>query len=562
MHSVLQSMFDFLIPLRQLLFPSENDQRDWESSRTRALIFGLPAIVAIIVAIIMLGFTQIGQKNRLETWYSGILETAQSDYQSKFAMLSAQKGLAASMRDPEQQKKLQDDIEVLEQDTELLKEKEQIFLSKLIDLDPDNPDYKYRLAMSHQNADKEKQLALLMALAPENEPVYYRAHVFMARTYFAEAQKTANYGEKKLLLEKALIQANHCLVQESNDTNAKAIKAKVLQESELFAEAAEIYSELFASEPGYYRDLAIVNQALGRDNTIVLESALDKYAVARNNNKDDDTKVWVACWVNLVQCWSLLERYQVAIDNLEDEYQRQERDPVRKKFLSNQLSVVYSRWATETDMISASPEVRRLALDRIVLAHEHNPQNSGALKLLAWLVANDENLSALAREVYDPYKDPNPPADVLSELGVRSLQLKEYEQAIDFFKRARNKDTQNPIVLNNLAFTLLVSQTSEKSAAEALTLVEEGMRLLASSKNPSQYATFLLATRGEAQKQLGRMEDAIASFERALRWRPEDEKIIKSLIVCYEGLIDEQAEVYRDYLKQVQTKSNSGVSTN
>ena len=550
-------MFEFFYSLKQLLAPGQDEHRDWESSRSRALLLGLPAVVAIVVAIIMLGFTQIGQKNRLESWYSGLLETAQNEYKAKSELLAAQKSLASSIRDNAHQQELQEEINQIEVEAKLLKEKEQIYLSKLMDLDPNNPDYKFQLAMSYQNIDAEKQAALLATLAPETEkPVYYRAHEFMARSYFAQAQKAVNYGEKKRLLEKARIHAEHCLTQKAGDQVAKAIKAKVLEESDLYSEAAVLYAELFALEPGYYRDLANVNQKLGRDNTVVLETAIDRYAAARKNNVNDDTKIWVTCWKNLIQCWSFLGKYRVAIDNLEDEFQRQKDDAVRRKFLSNQMSLVYTRWATIDNINEASPAVRELALERLIQAYKYNPQNPGALKLLSWFVANDENLSLRAKKVYDPYKDPNPPADVLSELGVRALQLKEFEKAINLFKRARNKDARNPVVLNNLAYTLLVSQNSEKSATEALTLVEEGMRLLANTKDPTQYSTYLLATRGEAQKQLGRMEDAVASFERALRWRPDNEQIIQSLIVCYDGIIDEQAQVYRDYLEEVRAKSS------
>lgn len=557
-------MFDFLISLKRMLFPSDASQLDWESNRSRSLLLGVPAVVAIILAIILLGLSQIGQQGRLVAWYSSILEVAEDDYQSKISVLSTQRNIAASTRDPEKKKEQESVIETLTQEANLLKEKQQIYLAKLIDLDPGNPEYKFDLAMSHRDSDKNKQIAQMMALAPESEPVYYQAHSFMALHHFRESAKAKNYGDKKKLLEKALIQADRCLIQQADDQNAKMIKAKVLQEFGKFGDAQELYKELFEVEVGFFRDWALVTKELGEDNTSIFRSAIDKYEEARRLNTNDDTKIWVNCLENLVRCRILLKEFQVAIDSLKEELQSQKSNPVRRKFLRDQLSYVYANWATEDEMLTATPEQRNRAFERISQAYKYNPQNPGALKLLGWIVANDQNLSKQAKAIYDPYLDPNPPADVLSELGTRSLQLKEYDRAISLFRKARIKNANDPIVLNNLAYTLLVSQNTDESAKEALTLVEDGMRILSNSKDPGLYATYLLATRGEAQKQLGQMEDAIANFEKAMHSRPENQRIdlVEALIECYDGLIDEQADVYREYLKQLRSKYKQNASTN
>ena len=516
-------------------------------------MLGLPALIAISIAIIFIVFTQVGREKRLESWYNGLLESARQEFQTKTETLSAKKILVSSITDEEQAKLADEEISELEQTLDDIQEQEQVFLAKLIDLRPENLEYTFQLAMAYQGKDEARQQALLANMAPEDEPVFFRAHLYMAEFYLLKAQQATTYGDQKFYLDKALVQADHCLTQQGNYTRAMEIKAAIHQRLDQFAEAAELLSKLFAKDARYYRSLTAMNEKLGRDNTFVLETAVKKFIDIQNKNTEDDTKIWVNCWDSMVWCWVKLRNYKVAIDNLEHELGRQQDNAVRQKFLRTQLSAVYTAWAAsekvvETDVDS---DARRRSFDRLVSAYDYDSRNPATLKLISWFVANDDNLSSQAKQVYDPYEDPDPPSDVLSELGIRALQVKDFERAIKLFQRARDKEARNPALLNNLAFALLASQNTRSSAEEALSLVEEGLRILASNKDPLKQATFLLDTRGEALMQLNRKEDAIASFEQALQRRPENQKIIEKLILCYDGRIDQQAGVYREYLKEL-----------
>jgi tetratricopeptide (TPR) repeat protein len=547
-------MFEFFNSLTSKFSRSQDTEAGWQDFRRRSMLLGLPAAVVALLAILLLGFTQIGQTSRLESWYSGLLSSTQKEFSSQSALLATQKNLSISSG-AEDESNSAESLEELEAEVELLKDKEQVYLAKLMDLDPENPDYAFQLSMAYRESSPEKHVALLNKLAPEDEPVYFRAHKFMAQSFYRQSLETNNYREKKLLLDKALVQANNCLKQQINDPVAKSIKARILFDAEQYKEAAELYNDLFDIQPDYYSWLERTNKKLGFDNTVVLQTAIDRYDELRKKNTQDDTKVWVRCWQHLVRCWSLLEDYDVAVKNLKDEYQRQKLDAVRQKFLKDQLSRIYTAWAAnEEDLETAGPESRARSLDRLVLAYQNDAKNPATLKLLAWFVANDETLGPTAKEIYDPYLDPDPPADVLTELGARALLINDYEKALSLFKRARNKDSRNPVILNNLAYSHLVSQNSQKSATEALTLIEDGLRMLSRVPDPQKYASHLYHTRGTALMQLGRLEDAVASFENALRDRPDNEEIIMSLIACYEGRIDAQAAMFRNYLEEIRSQ--------
>lgn len=540
-----------MLPVDLVMSPFREDSGDWEDSRNRSLMLGLPAVVVMVLAIVVFGFMQIGRKDRMESWYTKLLETAQSTFKSQSALLSAQQNLAKTSTQKKSQAAM-DEIKELEAHVELLREQEQIYLEKLIDLNPENPDYKYQLAMAYQGVDPDKQRALLTLLAPEDRTVYYRAHDFKAQQYFNDAQKARSTAEKKVFLEKALIHADHCLVQKEDDRLALLIKARILLESEKYQESAEIFGRLFIQRPEFYRDLVYIAAQTGNDDSEILLQAIDRFRGRLRSNRQDDVNEWVACWKYMNDCWLRLKDYQTAIDELQAEFVKQQ-DPVRKKFLNDEIAKVYTGWAgSGGEIVKGTESERRIALDRLLLAYKKNPKNENTLRLLALIVANDETFGAEARAIYDPYLDPNPPGQVLSELGTRSLNLNEYETAIQLFDRARKKSPQNPVVLNNLAYAHLVSQKG--NAKEALKIIEQGLRTLGSLREPEQYASHLLHTRGTALMQLSRMEEAAASFESALRWRPEHEEIVESLVSCYEGRIDAQSEMYREYLAELRAR--------
>ena len=140
------------------------------------------------------------------------------------------------------------------------------------------------------------------------------------------------------------------------------------------------------------------------------------------------------------------------------------------------------------------------------------------------------------------------------------MKDKDYQKAIEFFERAVAQAPNSPLLLNNLAFALLSSEENP-DAERALGLVNKAIQLLGTGQGSQVFRSSLLHTRGTAFMRLSRMEEAAASFEAVLEDRPNDQETIKLLIQCYEGRNENQADVYRARLKELESATN-GLETN
>ena len=124
----------------------------------------------------------------------------------------------------------------------------------------------------------------------------------------------------------------------------------------------------------------------------------------------------------------------------------------------------------------------------------------------------------------------------------------EYDDAITFYQLARNKDPRNSMVLNNLSFALLKTESSKRNPEQALILVDQAIYEIANSRTldagqREAIAASLKDTRGVALIQLGRFSDAVAELESASVLRPNSIEILKRLLQCYQELENEAAVV-------------------
>jgi tetratricopeptide (TPR) repeat protein len=160
----------------------------------------------------------------------------------------------------------------------------------------------------------------------------------------------------------------------------------------------------------------------------------------------------------------------------------------------------------------------------------------------------------MAKAVYDPQADTNAPAAVLNQLGNHSLLNKEFSGAIRYYERAREKSPDDPAVLNNLAFSYLVAPQDERNAARALQLINAAIRNLPKDIDPVELSKFF-HTKATALKQLERLQEAIAIYEKSLKERRDHPDTLRSLIECYRGLNMVAPEQYISRLKKIEEQS-------
>ena len=178
-------------------------------------------------------------------------------------------------------------------------------------------------------------------------------------------------------------------------------------------------------------------------------------------------------------------------------------------------------------------------------------------ELTRFVTGQDAKLAEAAREVYDPTRDPNAPASVLNALGSNALASNEYDEAIRYYELARKKAPNNAAILNNLAFAYLECDTPNPE--RALKLVDEAIRSLQGNPGAKTARSNFYDTRGTALMQMNRMTEAAAAFEIAIQDRPNNRRILESLVKCYEGN-NLSPGIYLERLRKLDEQVDDGSS--
>lgn len=531
--------------------------RMWSGSeRSRALLLGIPSLVIAVLGLAALALAQFGLKDRLEQRYvasvdevSGKKTLLLGELMDELKAKQTSEGGAAVIASDDP------GAERLEQ----LQDEEHIYLKKLISMNPDQPEYRFRLGQSYLRTNPKHGISILESLAPVDEAGYAKAHRWLAR-YYASLPATSNLAASANA-GLALKHANHCLTRDKNDMTAKLIKSQVLYARGDLNQAYEIFLELFDETPAFYSPLITINKKLGREdqNESILEKALIQYKKILTTRELDEKK-WVAVWENMVVCYTELGNYSDAEEILQDEIDLmksvvegnqeiqsariavgRELAATRRIFLQQLLSNIYLKWGTDLWMATdAVDDNRRQSLAMFEKAYLNNRRNALAKRWLTKIgLLDDQELAAAALEIYDPLEEGrrdarSVPALVLNELGTDALQQKKYKLAIKYYELARNDSPRDPMVLNNLSYAWLVGE--ETDPARALQLVDEGLKYLAGIPNAADYESNFLDTRGTALMQMERYSEALATFEQARSKRRKNVKLLENIVVCYEKL--------------------------
>ena len=543
------------LPYEIVTAPFRSDSALNESPRSRAMMLGLPAVFVGLLGFSMIAWAYFGNASNLEANYNLLAEQANDQKVRLLSELQTEQKLAAARGEVKDEKQFElsnDDPRV----ERLLKlqEAEKIYLEKLISLNPENPEYMYRLALvAKTQGDDGLCFSLMNLIAPDEEPGYAKAHLWIAHACVNQPVRSA--AEARLMRRKALRHADHCLVRESDNLNAKLIKAQLLKANSRWLEALMMYEELFEVDPRFFVDLIELNEKLDQkdQNPIVLDRAQVRLQELVKQTKDGYDEKWPRHWVNLLSCLAQKRDFATAEELLlkEEETQRmlaeKESTPEaasRHVFIKQLLVRNYTEWASSIEGADIAQQRQQLELIKKGMGYGLNDPK--ALQMVARLTAADSEIAAEAKAIYDPEKQDDAPPAVLNEMGGQALSSGRYNEAIRYFELARRKRPRDAIVLNNLAYAYLVCEN--KNPDRALNLVNQAIRVLgelpASDQRDDMESSFH-DTRGNALMQMNRLDEAAAAFELAMQHRPEEKKILESLIKCYEGRDDRQAEVYR-----------------
>jgi tetratricopeptide (TPR) repeat protein len=537
-----------------------------ESSQSRALLLGLPSILIAVLGVGTLCLSQMVVAKSLEERYRSEVEKSSEEKQElvdelrlEARMLASKQAETGSTDIKKLASEYIDSDDPRREQLKVCQSKEQVYLEKLIDLNPQVPDYRFELAMlSFEKRDVPRCLALLRQIAPLDEPGHVKSHLWLANWYTRARVKTKS--ELQNNVNKALAHANQCLKRDQNNLPAKQMKARLLYSINKLSDAYNLFFELFSDNPRFYKPLVEINNRLNRseDNQDVLNQAIIRLDLMLKD-KSLEERQRAMLWDDLSNCFREKKDFETIKDRLEIELQRSAQSPetsMRRIWIERLLSQVYLSWIGHESDIGIENNLER-RLEMLKRAYQYNPTSEIVLREFVRL-GNDENeaIANQARAVYSAERDFDAPSLVLNELGAQLLRRSQYEQAIEKFKDAQKKSPRNPEILNNLAYAYLVSRNPQP--ARSLKLIDEATRYLPNTDLGREYQTHFRDTRARALMQLGKFPEAIHEFELALKDRPDAITILESLVQCYKSAsMLKESEIYARRIEEVKAAAAS-----
>ena len=526
----------------------------------RAFLMGMPAFLLALFGLSALLWARIGVESNLEDRYLGELKRRDhrksvllDELRREIQMLQASQQIG-SRNSSAGNLLASDDPRSLE--LESLRDGQGIVLQKLIELNPDEPDYLFRFGMlSFEKVNNKggrpglgRCLALLNLASPLDKPGYVKGHLWLANYYMAAKVKTRSEAVKNLQL--AAAHADQCLKVELDNLRAKQIKATLLlAQQKNLPTAYDLFLELFERDPLNYKALKRVNILLDRSerNEVVLEKAIVRFNKELALGGMDIGKE-LQYWSELIACYIESKDLVAAEKKLIAEIERRgaagESDVVWAERMLSSVMIAQTLGLSQSDF-----EATIKRLEFLSRAIDYNANNSDAKMQLTRVAGNtDAELKKRALKIYDPADDVDPPANVLNEIGSQALGQGDYSKALIYFDLANKKAPNNPEILNNLAYIYIVGERPNPQLA--LSLVDLAIQRITNTAQKDKYISYFFDTRAQALIKMKRWTDAAADLETALSSRPKNQKILESLIECYQkaGL---DASPYEERLRVV-----------
>lgn len=531
-----------------------------ESDRSRALLFGVPSIVCAILGILFVSWAEMSGPKSLENWYLNEVESSAEKTKEILTGLVQEarmnQATGAESSTPITTATVLDkvdDQDPRKQDFKNWSSKQEVFLEKLIELNPNEPEYRYQLAMlSYDKGDPVRALALLKMIASPTEPGHKESHLRLANHYMSQRVKKRSQLQRNLSL--AMAHAEQCLKRDQENLNAKLIKGRLLIATNQFNDAYGVFDSLFKSDPRFFRTMHSLNLRRGRDsvNNDMLNEAIIKFT-QQLNNRELEEKERYRIWSDLMQCYLLNNDFKTIERLLKKEEDVVGPNGERQIWVKPLLARVYLSWISQYTTNSLEDVKQRFELTK--QAFKYDEDNPYVLREFVRLGNSDiPGIAEQAKSLYDPAVTYDAPALVLSEIGAQALARREYDLAIQYFEMARKKAPRSSEILNNLAYAFLVS--TPPNPRRALTLVDEAIKYLP-PRDGQQYLTFYQDTRGRALMELGEFEEAIMEFERARKLRPAEIPILEALVRCNRALkLDADADVYQSEIDRLKKQQN------
>jgi tetratricopeptide (TPR) repeat protein len=299
------------------------------------------------------------------------------------------------------------------------------------------------------------------------------------------------------------------------DPAARSLLGQVYSQTGRDAEALEMYQGIVDRSPGDSLRLAEVAARLGKSAVARTsgEEALGGFQAILDRQRDS----WPARQ-DVVRSLIFLERFEDSLQVLRETPAEVDRDLLRGALVS-----VYGTWTMVLQQQNA-PVQRRI--DIIEKTLRADPGSTLALDSIASLLQNADDAELIRiRAILNRMLVVGQSTPLVHLcLGTDAILREDFDAGIKHLRLAYQSDPNLVVAANNLAWALM--QTQPPKLTEALQLVDSVVE-----RQPELAA--VRETRGQVLLRLGKVEQAIAELEYALRELPTSVVTRESLITAY-----------------------------
>jgi tetratricopeptide (TPR) repeat protein len=376
-----------------------------------------------------------------------------------------------------------------------------------------------------ESGNEAEGFAQIKQLAPEDQPGFAPAHLWLARWYLgpdAAIQRDAAYA----LAEKHLAFA---LDRDPGNPEARSLRALHMQRTGRLEEAATELRQVVKQLPDRGLSLAEIYARQGRWDAARRE--VDKVLTIFTEKKTRDEELGVYEYMSWSYGHRILGNLEQAESVLKEGY---DKFPDDKKLKEQLHGLLISRASMQFASREGDPQH---VVDRLLLAWSVDPSDSRPLIMLgnSTLDASpfgQHNLLAV-QQLLD---HGDPPKQLYAIVAPLIGQRGDMPTAVRYLQKAIEINPQDSYSLNNLAYCLM--QTGG-DPAEALALADRALKI-----EPDE-ATYR-DTRGQALLRLGRYRESIEDLTVALNGLGDQPEIHLALATAYQELGQvEQAQLHR-----------------
>jgi tetratricopeptide (TPR) repeat protein len=385
-----------------------------------------------------------------------------------------------------------------------------LWLQKIAWLDPDDPDYQYRLALgAADSGDRERAAQIMRRLAPDDRPGYGPAHFWQARRIVRETAQVPrarvpvlrHHLKQAVQHDRRNGEAAEMLAQlELQDGDAQAATAALEPVVRFYPELRLMLARLYLIAGDTRRAASVAQSALG-----IFQRRLEK--------QPDGVAARIQCARLLTfqqqfeQAVLLLQegadRLRTAAGEVPDSEQQVEESvaPLRTE-LADTL-IAWHDWVRRMSPLAYADRLRVLQLAVNAVPHDRR-----VLERMALLAAEGRDEATDARAALtDALADGTAPATVHLLLSLEAQNRQDRRAEEQHLRMALALNPRLAAAANNLAW--LLANDPSPDLENALALIQRAHEV--APDHPE-----IRATRGVIYHKLGRHEDAAVDLEFAL----------------------------------------------